>query len=198
MAIRCAVCERAYRAGWCMSEQFWTVSRPLTCSADHGFTRTSKLRLCGFVALRCLYDRARMFVARLWFLTHTVVRQGYHLGPRLFRRSYDAGVSEWHAELDQLPWPQRLTCTCESDTLLSSAVLLATGGYADDLAGTCIVRSHTELDDIDQLTTSSLAAAWRRRALLLHPKKGVTLLRLQERHSFRELRAALLGNWKAP
>ena len=118
-----------------------------------------------------------MFVARLWFLTHTVVRQGYHLGPRLFRRSYDAGVSEWHAELDQHPWPQRVTCTCESDTLLSSAVLLATGGYADDLAGTCIVRSHTELDDIDQLTTSSLAAAWRRRALQLHPEKGVTATR---------------------
>ena len=83
------------------------------------------------VALRCFCDQARMFVARLWFLTHTRVRQGDHLGPRLFRRSNDARVAEWHTELDQHPWPQRLTCTCEPNTLPPSAVPLGTGGYAD-------------------------------------------------------------------
>ena len=45
--------------------------------------------------------------------------------------------------------------------------------------------------------TSSLAAALGRRALQLHPKE-VTLLMLQGKHSPRDLRAALLGDWKAP
>ena len=77
-------------------------------------------------------------------------------------------------------------------------VPLATGGYADDLARTSIASSYKELNDINQVTTSSLASALRRRALQLHPKKGVTLLRLQGKHSSRDLRAALLGDWKAP
>ena len=93
--------------------------------------------------------------------------------PRLFLRSYDAGVAEWHAELDQHPWAQRLMCTCESDTLPPSAVPWASGGSADDhLARTSVARSYTELNDVNQLTTSSLAAALGRRALQLHHKKG--------------------------
>ena len=93
-------------------------------------------------------------VAHLWFLTHTWVRQGDNLGPGLFRRSYDAEVAEWHAELDQHQWAERSTWTCESDTLPAHAVPLATGGLADDLARTSIARSHKELNDINQLTTA--------------------------------------------
>ena len=48
------------------------------------------------------------------------------------------------------------------------------------------------------MTTSSLASALRRRAFQLHPKKGVTPLTLQGKHSSRDLRAALLGDWRAP
>ena len=51
---------------------------------------------------------------------------------------------------------------------------------------------------MNQLATSSLASALRRCALQLHPKKGVTLLKLQGKHSSRHLRSALLGDWKAP
>ena len=85
-----------------------------------------------------------MFVARLRFLTHTGVRQGDNPGPGLFRRSYDAGVAERHADLDQHPWAQRLACTYESRTLPPLAVPLTTTGYAD-LARTSIARSHMEL-----------------------------------------------------
>ena len=131
-------------------------------------------------------QRAKMFVAHLWFLTHTGVRQGDNLGTGLFRRSYDAEVAEWHAELDQRQRAQRLTCTCESDTFLAHALFLAAGGYADDLVRTSIVRSYKELNDINQLTTSSLATAW-----------DVTILRPQSKHSFRDLRAASFGDWKA-
>ena len=55
-----------------------------------------------------------------------------------------------------------------------------------------------ELNYINQVTTSSLASALRRRALQLHPKKGVTQLRPQGKHSSCDVRAALLGDWKAP
>ena len=106
--------------------------------------------------LRCLYDRARMLVAHHWFLTHTGVRQGDNLGPGLFRRSCDAGVAEWHADLVQHPWAQRLSCTCESGTLVLSAV--------HGLARSSIARSHMELSDINHLSTSSVAAALGRRA----------------------------------
>ena len=75
------------------------------------------------------------------------------------------------------------------------AAPLATGGYADDLVRASIARSYKELNDIDQLTTSSLATALGRRALRLNPKT-VTLLSLQGKHSSRDLRAALLGDWK--
>ena len=69
-------------------------------------------------------------------------------------------------------WGQRLTCTYEPDTShFCSAV--ATGRYADDLAQTTIARSsRRKLNDINKLTTSSLASALGRRALQLHRKKG--------------------------
>ena len=136
-------------------------------------------------------------VVALGSFTHTGVRQGDNLGRGLFRKTYDAGVAEWHEELDQHQWAQRLTCTFESDTFPAHAVPVATGGYADDLARTSIARSYKELDDINQLTTSSLATALGRRALQLHPKKGITLLWPQGEHSSRDLRAALLGELKA-
>ena len=132
------------------------------------------------VALRGLCNRTPMFPARLWFLTCTVVRQVDNLGSGLFRRSYDAQVAEWHEELNEHQWAERLTCNY------------------DDPARTSISSSHNELNDINQVTTSSLASALRRRALQLHPKKEVTLLRLQGKYSSRDLRAALLGDWKAP
>ena len=75
---------------------------------------------------------------------------------------------------------------------------MATGGYADELARSSTARSYTEINDINQLTASSLATALGRRALQLHPKKWVTLLRVQGKHSSRDLRAALLGDWNAP
>ena len=80
--------------------------------------------------------------------------------------------AEWHQDLNQHQWAQRLTCIFEPDTLPTSAVPLGTRGYADDLAGTSIADSYKILNDINQLTTSSLAAALGRRALQLHPKQG--------------------------
>ena len=59
------------------------------------------------VALRSLNNWARVFVARLWFLACTGVRQGDNLGPGLFRRSYDAGKAEWHEELNQHQWAKK-------------------------------------------------------------------------------------------
>ena len=138
------------------------------------------------MALRSLYNRARMFVPRLWFLTHTGVRQGDNLD-----KSHDAGVAEWHEELNQHQWAQRLTCTSEPDTLPAHAVPLAAGGYADDLARTSIAGSYRRSIDINQLTTSSLATALGRRALQLHPKNLFTRLMLQ-RQTFH---SGLAGAW---
>ena len=61
--------------------------------------------------------------------------------------------------MNQHQWAQRLTCTHESDTFPAHAVLLATGGHADDLGRTSIARSNKELNDSNQMTTSSLASA---------------------------------------
>ena len=114
-------------------------------------------------------------------------------GPGLFRRSYDAWLAEW---LDQHQRAQRLMCTCEPDTLPAHAVPLASGGYADDLARTFFVRSYKELNDFNQLTTSSLP--WDDVLYSYTQRSGVTLVRLRGKHSTRDLRAALLGDWKAP
>ena len=143
LAIRRAVWERACREGWCVSEQFWDVVKALDMlNRPQLFHDIQATAVWVLVALRSLYNRARMFVAHFWFLTHTGVRQGDDSGTGLFRRSYDAGVGEWHEELDQHQWAQRLTCIHESDTLSAHAVLLATGGYADDLARTSIACSY--------------------------------------------------------
>ena len=45
------------------------------------------------------------------------------------------------------------------DVYLSQTHFLARGGHADDLAKASIARSYKELNDFDQLTTSSLATA---------------------------------------
>ena len=60
------------------------------------------------------------------------------------------------------------------------------------------LRSYKEPNDINQLTTSSLAQLWDDVLFSFTPEKGATLLRLQGKHSPRHLRGALLGDWKAP
>ena len=62
-------------------------------------------------------------------------------------------------ELNQHQWAERLTCNYEPDSLPTHAVLLATGGYAGELARSSSARSYKELNDINQVTTSSLASA---------------------------------------
>ena len=100
LAIRYAVCARACRVGWCVSEQFWDVVKAFDMlSRSQLFQDIQATAVWVLVALRSLYKRARMFAGRLWFLTCTGVRQGDKLGPGLFRRTYDAGVAEWYEEL---------------------------------------------------------------------------------------------------
>ena len=125
LAIRYAVWERAYRAGWCVSEQFWDVVKAFNMlSRPQFFQDIQATPVWVLVALRSLSNRARIFVPRLWSLTCTRVTQGDNLGPELFRRSYDAGVAEWHEELNQHPWSERLACNYEPDSLPTQAVPL--------------------------------------------------------------------------
>ena len=114
-AIRYAVWERTCRAGWCVSEQFWDVVKAFDMLRRPQLSQDIQATTVWvLVALRSLYNRARMFVARLWFLTCTGVKR-----PGLFCGSYDAGVAEWHEDLNQHQWAE---------------MSLATRGNADDLA----------------------------------------------------------------
>ena len=77
LAIQYSVRERAYRASWCISEQFWA--------------RTSKLRSNGYwwrfavfaMGLECLSLGFGFWRTQEW-------GKGDNLGPGLYRRSYDA------------------------------------------------------------------------------------------------------------
>ena len=90
LAIRYAVWERACRAGWCVGEQFWDVVKAFDMlSRPKLFHDMQATAVWVLMALSSLCNRARMFAAHLWFLTHTRVRQGDSLGPGPFRRSYD-------------------------------------------------------------------------------------------------------------
>ena len=98
--------------------------KPLTCSADHSSSKTSKLRLCGYsrpsLSLR---SDSNVGSSTLVSDAHRSAAKGTILAPG---SSADLTmVTEWHAELDQHKWARRLTC-CEPDALPFFEVPLAT------------------------------------------------------------------------
>ena len=109
--------------------------------------------------LQDLYRQARMHIKKDAYLTRTGVRQGDHLGPGLFRRSYDAATREWNEQLDAQPWTRLLVVRYIPMGLPEASIDLSVSGYADDLARAAVAKNLTELGQINREQTDSLRAA---------------------------------------